>query len=346
MAAKQPYNRARVINDIYHKGQGDSLEILRADFGGVWPPHGLVITQPPAHKITLQRYTKIFSDESASVSNQERDLFIHINRMGHLSSLFNRDSQARADTIAHENIHILQKTMIQQGLSNSFGQFYRHGVKEMIHKNAGSYARYLCAEDELQVRLHLLVSRYYRDHAKIPLNQHELWSMLHHEGVKITDGCVQDLYKSDQGLRALGKFFRDPKTLPLFKSEPVREINTALYSISDRHKEKFCLITLPALYGSLLEIYGDREGSRRMGYSHNISLTDMFLHQDSRIQYRMESKLMPDTSRIKTIIDAMPDEQKQDIGRILQQGIFTHPLTGRTRNIGQDSAILIAPLLP
>lgn len=346
MAATPPYNRERAINDIYHQGRGDSLAILRADFGGVWPPRGLVITQPPAHEITLQRYTKIFSGETASVSNQEHDHCIHINRWGHLSSLFNRDSQARADTIAHENIHILQKIMIQQGLRNSFGQFYRHGVKEMVHKNAGSYARYLCAEDEFQVRLHLLVSRYYRDHGKIPLNQHELWSMLHHEGVKITDNCLQALYESDQGLRALGKFFRDPKTLPLFKSGLMREINTALYSISDHHKEKFCRVTIPALYGSLLEIYGDREGSRRMGYGHNISLTEMFLHQAGRLQYRMENKLMPDTSRIKTIIAAMPDDQKQDIACSLQQGTFIHPLTGRTRKIGQESATLIAPLLP
>jgi hypothetical protein len=72
----------------------------------------------------------------------------------------------------------------------------------------------------------------------------------------------------------------------------------------------------------------------------------MFLNQAGRIQHRIDGKLMPDTSRIKTIIDAMPSDQKDDMAQILQQGTFTHPLSGRTRKIGQESATLIAPLLP
>ena len=345
MTTTQPHNRARIINDIYHAGCGNSLDILRADFGGVWPPHGLTITTTPAHDITIERYARLFSDETAHVSNQERALCIHMNLLNDVTALFNRASTARADTISHENIHILQKVMIRNGLGNVFGQFARVGIKNMRKKNLSEGSHYASSEDELQVRIHLLVSRYYRDHGKIPMNQHELLSLMHHEGVNLDKDTVAELYKSEQGLRAVGIFFKDPKSRPFLKSEPVQNINTAIHAIDDQHKVNFCRVALPALYGSLLEIYGDREGSRRMGYKHNISLTDMFLHQAATIQYRIDNKLTPDTTRIKTVMDAMPDDQKDDLSGILRRGSFTHPLSGRTRLIGTESAQMIAPLL-
>lgn len=347
-AATTPPSRVRVINDMYHTGTGQSTDILKADFAGNWPLTDLAINNSPAITITFNSHSTPFTDAAAHVDNSEREFTINLNRLASLSTIFCRYSKTRADSISHENIHILQKYMIQQGISDLFGRFLRHGVKGMLKDNPSKDGKYYCAEDEIQTRLHMLVSSYYRDHRKIPLNQHELWSLLHHEGVKLHSRCVESLYQSPQGLKALGKFFRERR--PWIGRPAVRDINRALLSIHPSQRDKFCRITLPALYGSLLELYGDQEGSRRMGYAHNITLMDLFFRQAWRLDYQLNNKLghLTDKTIDKTraLITVMPKNQQQDIARIIRQGYYTHPLSGKTLSLPPASAALIAQHIP
>lgn len=332
---------------MYYQGAAQSADILRADFDGCWPPAELDITTPPAIRVTFATHNELFSDSAAHVSNQERAFIIHLNRLASLSTIFRHYSRARADSISHENIHILQKQVIQLGIADVFGRYLRHGVKGMIKKNPPKSAQYYCAEDEIQVRLHLLVSSYFRDHRKIPLNQHELWSLLHHEGVRLHERCVESLYQSPQGLKALGRFFREKR--PWLVRAGVSDLNQALANIDPTHREKFCRVTLPALYGSLLELYGDREGSRRVGHTHNITLADLFFRQAWRIGYQAENKLDHQidgpVNKIRDIIAAMPEEQRRDFEQVIKRGRYIHPLSGKTLTIPPAaSAILTARL--
>lgn len=347
-ATTTPFNRVRVINDMYHTGSAQAADILRADFAGRWPLAELVINNPPALTVNFNTHSTLFSDAAAHVNNSERAFTIHLNRLASLSTIFCHASKVRADSISHENIHILQKNMIQQGLSDLFGRFLRHGVKTMLKEGVSKEGRYYCAEDEIQTRLHMLVSAHYRAHHKIPLNQHELWSLLHHEGVKLHSRCVESLYQSPIGLKALGKFFREKR--PWFVSSPVSDLNNAIANINPSQRDKFCRITLPALYGSLLELYGDQEGSRRMGYAHNITLMDMFFRQAWRLGYQLDSKLEHQTEKTIgkacALIAVMPETQKQDLARIIRHGHYSHPLSGKTLSIPPASAALLAPHLP
>ncbi|QQG37182.1 MAG: hypothetical protein HYS17_05315 [Micavibrio aeruginosavorus] len=348
IAIASTYSRVHVINDMYYKGTARSTDILRADFDGCWPPADLNIGTPPDAEVIFETHNQPFSDSAAHVSNQERDFVIHLNRMASLSTIFRRHSRVRADSISHENIHVLQKQMIHQGLTDVFGRFLRHGVKGMVKRKAPKTAQYYCAEDEIQVRLHLLVSSYFRDHRKIPLNQHELWSLLHHEGVRLHERCVESLYQSPQGLKALGKFFREKR--PWFVRAGVSDLNQALANIDPQQREKFCRIAFPALYGSLLELYGDREGSRRMGYGHNIILTDLFFRQAWRIGHHLDNNREHLTAeplaKIKDIIAAMPEEQKQDMTQIVIAGRYIHPLSGHPLTLPPATVALLTPCLP
>jgi len=242
--------RDRVLNDMYRERQGNSLDILLADFGDQWPPRGLNITRQPTHPVTFETYYMPLTTEMAHVHNQEKEFRIHINGLAHISAFFNPASKARADTITHENIHILQKNLLQQGICDIFGRFRRHNVRAMMKPKPSSHTLYLSADDEIQVVLHEMISRHYREHGEIPLNKYELWSFLHHEGVQMHGSCITSLYENEQGRNALNKFFKLPSDLSWFKTETVRKLNTVLYGIRDDQKQEFCRTTLPALYGT------------------------------------------------------------------------------------------------
>ncbi len=111
---------------------------------------------------------------SAFVSNQEATPNIYINRAMSPFSCFNKAAKGPANTLSHEHIHILQKAQMRKGMSDPFGRNKRHKMDSLIKPHAGSMARYLCEEDEIQVRLHQVVSSHYRATQKIPLTRYKI----------------------------------------------------------------------------------------------------------------------------------------------------------------------------
>lgn len=320
-----------------------SRDILKADFGGDWPPRGLTLAAEPDLPVEF-RADKYFSFfVSAHVDNSENRNRIHINRFWSLTRAFNK--AAFADTLAHENIHILQKDMMRNGITDPFGRNRRYGTEAMIGKSHSSFIRYLAAEDEIQARLHEITAHHYRARRRLPLSRGEVLAMLHCEGVAIDPVCIKGLSRDQAGRAARAAFSAPSYPKTWLAPEVVRDLNGVIRAVPKEKRISFCNDTIPALYGGLLELYGDREGSRRMGAAHNIIMTDSFFRQAWRLQHALETKSAPSTAGIEAAIKAMPADQAADLlGHITRQEPFKHPLTGRGLKLGSQAAALIAPL--
>lgn len=342
MPLSTPQNRVRYLCNMHFRGIGDSFAILRADFNGTWPPYGLETPAQQRAPVKFKSMFKVFSDSSAHVSNQETEAVIHINQFSHIGSLMQMSSHKLANSISHENIHLLQKSLIKGGVRDPFGRFRRHQTHLMIKDNKSQDARYYCAEDEIQVRLHLLIAQHYRERGKIPMNKHELWSFLHHQGVHLHQECVNSLTNHQAGIKARHKFF--VPRIPLFKSEPVRDLNTAIAFIDPKKRADFCMITLPILYGSLLELYGDYEGSERMGYDCNITNVDLFFRHAWRINHKIETNTSFSLDQCREFLRKCSPKQQQTLQKILEESEFRHPLSGHLLTITPVCARVILPL--
>ena len=343
---KDPERRARDLNALYHQGHGNSLDILRADFNGDWPPSGLTITRPPEKPLRFERYFSL-SATAAHVDNTERAVIIHMNRQHMLEEFFTKASRNIADLVSHENIHILQKILIHQGLCDPFG---RGGSRSPIHKMLKPFATPaacdLASADEIQARLHEVTAHHYRKYAKIPLNPAQLRAMLYQEGVALEEKSVLSLEKSEEGLEAMTFFPAASYPQKWIKPDVIRDLNSIIFTIRDDRKHEFCMTTLPLLYGGLLELYGDREGARRMGYTHNITLTDLFFRQAWNLQHDEREGRKPNPAKIEATIFAMPEDQAANLLKhIFFHEAYTHPVTGRTMELKPHGTGVITALL-
>lgn len=296
--------RARAINAMYKHGRANSQTILTADFGGDWPPRGLDISTAPDTNVFFWHFIDNPA-ECGYVLNTERENRIYINRLYDLVLAFNAAAACTADTISHENIHILQKSMIWRGISDCFGQYARHGIRQMLRSGLGPLSAYDAAEDEIQARMHEIVAHHYRERGTIPLNRDEILALLEAEGVDIHPDCTRFLLADPDGCEAMIKFHPPSYRKGIFKPDPVRHINRAIAAIAPDHRYRFSADILPGIYGNLLELYGDREGSRRIGHARNVILDDLFFLQANATRM--------DTTKMAHIIAAMPPAQAADL---------------------------------
>lgn len=334
--------RAREISALARQGRAESLSLLKADFRH-WPPRGLNIVLPPDRITEFRMYTALFSLTSAYVDNSEAANRVYLNRASSLSALFNRASSGFADTVAHEHIHILQKNMMRAGISDSFGRNRKHDLKDVFKPFIGSMAKYLCEEDETQVRLHQIVAHHYRQHRQLPLNPHELFALLKVEGVKIDSPLVDSMLASADGIKARYKF---PNASYQGRPGIIREMNTIFWCVKNEKRDDYCKSVFTALYGQLLELYGDQEGSRRMGFDHNLSLTEIFFRQSWSLQHKWNEGRHADTQALQNTIRVMPLAQAEDLmERLLDSGAYRHPVVGRDFKLEPGAAGRIIPYL-
>lgn len=337
--------RALHLNQMTAQGHGESLSILKADFGH-WPPRGLDIVNAPAQAVAIKKYTDLFTFTKAYVSNKETAPNIYINRAMSLLACFNRAAKDRANTLSHEHIHILQKAQMRKGLSDPFGRNRRHNLQAFIKPSAPSYNQYLCDEDETQVRLHQLVAAHYRSTRRLPLNMPELYALLETEGVRTGSAFVTRLLSGQTGMAAKARFtVRSPRSS---LAGSVSDLNTIFQTITPQKRDEYCRTILPAIYGQLLELYGDRQGCRRMGYHHNLSLTEVFFRQAWGLHYQQtQSPTPPNTSQIEQTILMMPPSQAGDLMQSLQggEGSYIHPVTQRAMQLDRATMALITPFI-
>ncbi len=279
--------RERQLIALYAKREASTLELLTADFGH-WPPKGLEIIHPPEGTVrfkpviasqfqkstnwkSLNSYQELFlSFFTAGQADARKERDIHIHEVLGLARIFNKSSDYLANTISHEHLHILQWDDYRSSLASSL-QNKRYAIVSQL-KETDLFLNYLSDECEFQARLHTILVNAYQQHGIMPANNHELWAALLSQGIEIPASLTKQI---DQDL--LQKFKTDNDFIE-FNSDKqaVREINRLTKSLKEENISEFWLDTVPRIYGDMLELYGDKYGSIRMGHSHNVQFRELF----------------------------------------------------------------------
>jgi hypothetical protein len=207
---------------------------------------------------------------------------------------FGEWKRSYSNTIAHEHIHRLQAYERDTGWISSFEnqntmvvglpqrkegikgtakhlwqQFNQWSLDNDVSFESGSgvsnISNYFSKEVEMQARLHEVMATGYAAWQKMPASKMELWAAMHNLGLETPSSIKKQLKKSPEGKKAL----KDFKCTRSVRDEVRQEINELNYvyrfaSLKER-KEYLWEQSYPAMYGNLLELYGDSLGRERMG---------------------------------------------------------------------------------
>lgn len=294
---------------MYAKGSANSLDLLKADFGH-WPPNGLDIVNAPDIDVTFK---SVFSTSTGLkrlipswanllvcahllksypvsgvafmaitaairgielggfVNVSSKPTTIHLNDMYRAFGFFQGGRRFLSHIISHEFKHVLQARDSQDSLSSALED--RLGIPNFLKEATGKHNKYLADEAEIQARLHTVIVGVYHQHEALPLSKRDLIAALAAQGLDIP-------------LEIIGKYVPVEASVKWAKNEnlhdryadksAIDDLNKVLSSIKEDKLLKFVSKTLPFIYGDLLELYGDRQGHKRMGHTHNIQLREVF----------------------------------------------------------------------
>lgn len=295
--------RARRMNQLLARGHAANQEILEADFGA-WPPVGLDIVSFPNEKI---EFKSIMSAKNLSLLGKIQYLLfyggyaigeenrIFFGPVALLLSKFSLSSSTNSN-VGHEHTHVMQHRSVgylkidkpaadffdledshapprrlfgrvKQGLGRAAGRvtgFGRQGKD-------GSIAGYLRVGIEIQARVHELLSSGYPQWGRLPASPHELWAAMASQGMLPPPEIQCEMKTSPEG-QAARAIFGEYARAGLWE-ETAANLNTAARSVgTPRGWENFWRQLMPEIYGSLIELYGDRLGRERMGLGPNLNL--------------------------------------------------------------------------
>ncbi len=272
----QHSRREKMANKLLEQGRASIKEILASSYG-VWPPKGLAVD--PA--VTHEREVKIVvvNKEDAKVGDMEyagmvymygKNIFINekLEDFGRM-----RARRARLNTVVgHEATHLLQgatgyATRVNRTV-DKLKEFDRT-VPEKGHlrksfnarakRNAVKYAKYYAKGVEVQARLHQLMAEGYQQWGRLPQNREELWMAFSCFGFA-PPVKVAALLNWQTAVDPSLKDFKKPVEVDHGADHGIQYFYDVL---SAPAKQKFWEETLPELYVSLVEMYGDKTARAR-----------------------------------------------------------------------------------
>jgi hypothetical protein len=189
--------------------------------------------------------------------------------------------------MGHEHIHLLQKIDRDTGgtgldlLDPVFRKDNRAQTKgwQKWLRNTNAVlsvyvTEYLTADYEIQARLHTLMAQGSHRWGTLPKNQTELWVALEDCGLHMPkavrqelDGRLKDGFNSAAACHTTDTLKGKLKRFARAAFDPdVAELRAAQGSyIKTKLKNELWQFELPVLYGALLEIYGQKDGTAMMG---------------------------------------------------------------------------------
>lgn len=305
---------------MYAKGEANSLDILRTDFGH-WPPNGLDIVRPPDFDIKfksifgtfagLSRFfpslTSAFLTAQLSKSSpisaaiffaiataarvmalggfvKKKEPTIFLNDGYRLLGRFQGGRRYLSHIISHEFKHVLQGRDSIESLSSSINGD-RKDIASMLEEDVSEHKKYLAEECEIQARLHTVIVGAYHQFERMPTNYEELIAALHSQGVKIPDIALRHARSTLQGRQAFSFYVKDDELHDRYADKSaIGDLNSVLEAVRQEHQKQFSAEILPFIYGDLLELYGDRYGAKRMGHTHNVQLREVFYKMAENVQ--------------------------------------------------------------
>ena len=176
------------------------------------------------------------------------------------AGLWDMSFHSFGDTIGHEHIHTLQRAHTV----NAFPIFESVFKNRLMHEaplNVEDFSReaYFLKDYEVQARLHTLLAAGVRRGNALPSTRDELHRFLLDAGLKssktIPSSDLKPAFNLRRSVRKIGDI-------------SLSELNDAITALPhERQREFFWDEMLPYLYGHLLQLYGDKQGLEKMGYS-------------------------------------------------------------------------------
>jgi len=201
---------------------------------------------------------------------------IHVNDIWAGLRYINPESETLANIISHEHWHVIQNQDRKVSLSSALDE--RIKLDEMFHEKPSRFVRYLSDEAELQARMHTILANAYHQHGVMPVTKHELWAVMASQGLEVP-AEVQRLARTNKACaQAFARFDKNEDFLEDHSDKSaVGDLDKVGKAIHQDKLFRFWDVVMPKLYGDMLELYGDRLGSRRMGETHNIQLREIFM---------------------------------------------------------------------
>lgn len=196
-----------------------------------------------------------------------------------------------ANTFGHEHIHVLQKKWgcahpgTYNPLEGDFkNQFNPEQLKDPVLQTYARFDgfasfglhRYLRNDAEIQARLHTVLVQGVPRWNRLPQNKMELWAAMSDSGVSLPRSIRKEMEtkhkdafkKACQVMNADGNKYSLRRLFRQAALSDVYELNIAQRSLlASEYKTAFWQTALPYIYGHLLELYGDADGRRKMGFT-------------------------------------------------------------------------------
>jgi hypothetical protein len=142
-------------------------------------------------------------------------------------------------------------------------------LKQLFGLNSLSVGHYLAKDYELQARMHEVLLAGYTNWGKMPATKIELYAALHGAGAVLPGEALYALRATEEGRKAAKDFQLNASTKTLI-ARTIQDINdVTAYAVTDDAKNKLWNFAIPALYGNMIEMYGDTLGRERMGMGPN-----------------------------------------------------------------------------
>tara|TARA_B100000508_G_C11452850_1_gene275086 strand:+ start:528 stop:1865 length:1338 start_codon:yes stop_codon:yes gene_type:complete len=355
---------------MYAKGHANSLDLLRTDFGH-WPPNGLDIVRAPdidvqfksvfstayglksvapgiletawflnlltKNSVTAFAYlgvmTALKSLSLGGFVDPSKPETIHLNDGYRLFGGWQSGRRFLSHIIAHEFKHVVQARDSSDSLSSSFDD--RTGIEHMMEGKPKKHLRYLANECEMQARLHTVVVGGYHQFEKMPLTRGELFAFLASQKVNVPERIMSEIKNSPYGAKRLIDFAPNEYLYKRYADKSaVKDINSVIDALDPAYADQFWDDAIPFIYGDLLELYGDREGHKRMGHCHNIQLREVF-YKSAAEMYGLEMSLTHNTD----LDIAAVEEAQQDVRCMIER------LSETLKMMPKDDALELAGML-
>lgn len=212
---------------------------------------------------------------------------------GHLFSIANPQTSPAfssiSEVVSHEHMHVLQGDDAIETFETNIGHSL-HGrpffttalqVSEplMSRRIIGALDSLLglaqqhdlSCDDEVQARMHVVMMNGYRRWGKLPETRQELWASLIDSGLYAPQSIKLEVAQAKTSNPEIEKFIKRTNLFRLAASltnDSSAELNTAsAFHGGIGAKDYFWNVSLPYIYGHLIELYGDTNGRKKMGFS-------------------------------------------------------------------------------
>lgn len=299
--------RAMQAAALVLRGQASVDELLKASYGE-WPPKGLEIVRQNPQMVHFDSIMRIAENlpgpdtvtgqvqkewkaltqiNGAANQSGPREMRLNHFRLGFMPAL--TGYTGLPDAMGHEVTHTLQGDYHARAIGASKDPDLRQAIGDrdvlfypsdatsrafFSHTDHNLLAQWdnrtlglfdeLRDSTEIQARIHQIMAHGYQSWKQLPTSTEQFLVAMQSSGLRVPKE-VMDTLDSSPTLAEARRLF------PPVASHPASgDINLVQYALTPEGQKIFWNESMPALYGHLLENYGDGPGRARMGLGENI----------------------------------------------------------------------------